>query len=107
MTNCNVLNLSDSEPKKFSIEQFRERLRPQDALDILEEVQNTVRDQWEVLSKNQIDALKLQSDIQFRKLAKIIPDIKAMDHNIGETASKVNFILNLNTDGGEKLVKSL
>jgi len=107
MTTKNTLQISDIDKKKFNLEQLRERLRPFDALDIINEVQGIVQDQWEQLSKNQIDALKLQTDIQFRKLSKIIPDVKAMDHGVGDTASKVNFILNLTGSPTEKETKVL
>lgn len=101
MASKNILTLDDTDPKQLTIEQLRERLRPSDALDVLQEVQDTLADQWENLSKNQIDALKLQADIQFKLLSKIIPDVKSMDHNIGDGSSKVNFIINL--DGGATL----
>ena len=91
----NALNLSIENQKQFTVDQLRERLRPFDALDLINEVQQIVQDEWQNLGKNQIDALKLQCDIQFRKLSKVLPDLKAMDHNMGETASKVNFVINM------------
>ena len=91
----NALQLTAEDQKKFTVDQLRERLRPFDSLDLINEVQEIVKQEWETLGKNQIDALKLQFDIQFRKLSKVLPDLKAMDHNMGETASKVNFIINL------------
>jgi hypothetical protein len=103
----NALQLSDIDKKQFTLEQLRERMRPFDALDIINEVQDIVRDQWEVLGKNQIDALKLQVDIQCRKLSKVLPDLKAMDHSVGESASKVNFIINLDGASPNKETKRL
>lgn len=79
----------------LSIEELRVRLRPHKCSEIINEVESTLRDEYYNLGKNQIDALKLLVDIQFRKLSKFMPDLKAMDHNVGETASKVNFIINL------------
>ncbi len=103
----NALQLNDIDKKQFTLEQLRERMRPFDALDIINEVQDIVRDQWEVLGKNQIDALKLQVDIQFRKLTKVLPDLKAMDHSVGESASKVNFVINLESNSPTKETKKL
>ena len=91
----NALQLSAEDQKKFTVDQLRERLRPFDSLDLINEVQEIVKQEWETLGKNQIDALKLQCDIQFRKLSKVLPDLKAMDHNMGDTASNVNFIINM------------
>lgn len=79
----------------FSIEQLRERLRPFDAVEILNEVQETLREEWRHLSKNQIDALRLQSDNQFRKLKFSVPELKAVDHSFNESNNKVNFVINM------------
>lgn len=107
MTTKTTLTITDLDKREFNLAQLRDRLRPFDCLDLINEVQDIVQDQWEVLSKNQIDALKLQTDIQFRKLLKILPDLKAMDHAVGESASKVNFIINLDGIKPEKETKTL
>lgn len=91
----NATPVSQIDRKAFSVDQLRERLRPFDAVDIINEVQDTLREEWRGLGKNQIDALKLQVEIQFRKLAKVLPELKAMDHTIGEGSSKVNFVIHM------------
>lgn len=97
MTTDTLNPISESRPKASSIDAIRERLRPHDCVDIINEIESTLRDEWSNLGKNQVDGLKLLADIEFRKLAKILPDLKAMDHGIGETASKVNFVINLDS----------
>ena len=90
-----VTPIAELDRKAYAVDQLRDRLRPFDAVDTINEIQTIIRDEWRTMGKNQVDALKLQSDIQFRKLSKILPDLKAMDHSVGETASKVNFIINM------------
>lgn len=90
-----VIPITEIDRKQYAVDQLRDRLRPFDAVDTINEIQIIIKDEWRMLGKNQIDALKLQSDIQFRKLSKLLPDLKAMDHSVGDTASKVNFIINM------------
>ncbi len=87
--------ITEIDRKVLNAEELRTRLRPFDAVDIINEIQAIIQTEHRSMGKNQIDALKLQADIQFRKLAKILPDLKAMDHQMGDTASKVNFIINM------------
>lgn len=89
-----VANLAEK-ASTTSVDLLRDRLRPADAITAIREIEGILLDEWRGLTRNQIDALKLRTDIQFRKLSKVLPDLKAMDHNVGDTASKVTFVLNL------------
>jgi len=107
MENHTPINVNSLDKKTVALDQLRDRLRPFDAVDLINEVQDTISEEWRTMSRNQIDALKLQADIQFRKLSKLLPDLKAMDHSMGDTASKVNFIINMpnsSTATGDKRV---
>lgn len=103
MAKSNVIDLQAAPAGALSLEELRGRLRPADALDKIMEVSEILQDQWEVLGKNQIDALKAQADINFRILAKSIPDMKSADSTSGSSASKVNFFLNLDGNRTTKL----
>ena len=60
MTTDTPNDITELRPKASSIDLIRERLRPHDCVDILNEVEATVRDEWQNLGKNQIDGLKQQ-----------------------------------------------
>jgi len=90
-----IVPFGDINPVTFVIDKLRVRLRPNESVGIIQDIEEILLDKWPTLTKNQIDALKLIVDIQFRKLAKILPDLKLMEHGMGETASKVNFIINV------------
>jgi hypothetical protein len=107
MTTQSVLDLSEIKQKSFSIEQLRARLRPSDSLDQLFDCRNILINQWEDLGKNQIDAIKTRIDLELRLLNKTLPDLKVMEHGVGESAHKVNFIINLNGDKPEAEVRTL
>jgi len=108
MTSQNVLSLNDLKvSKELTIAQLRSRLRPADSLDQLSTVRDILIDRWEELGKNQIDALKTRIDLEMRLLNKTLPDLKVMDHQMGESASKVNFVINLNGPNNETVVKTL
>ena len=94
-TDTAIVPFGDINPVTFVIDKLRVRLRPNESVGIIQDIEEILLDKWPTLTKNQIDSLKLIVDIQFRKLAKIMPDLKMMDHNMGETASKVNFIINV------------
>lgn len=88
------LKASEIDQELFTVEQLRTRLRPFDSIDLINEVQNTLKAEWRSLSKNQIEALSLQVNIQFRKLTKVLPELKATDHTISGGNSKVTFVIN-------------
>jgi hypothetical protein len=81
--------------QEYNTDILRKRVRPLDVFDEIDEVGDILAREWEALTKNQIDALKLRVDILFRKLAKVLPDLKLMEHDVGDTAGKVTFIMNL------------
>jgi hypothetical protein len=90
-----IVPFGDINPVNFVIDTLRTRLRPNESVGIIQDIEEILLERWPTLTKNQIDSLKLIVDIQFRKLAKIMPDLKMMDHSMGETAAKVNFIINV------------
>jgi hypothetical protein len=103
MAKSNVIDLTTPTTGALSLEELRSRLRPADALDKILEVSGILQDQWEMLGKNQIDALKAQAELNFRLLAKTIPDMKSIDQSAGSAPAKVNFFLNLDGNQTKKL----
>jgi len=84
--------------KLSAAELLRARISPSDCLSKLAEVEGIVQQDWSILRKNQIDALRLQADIQFRKLQKILPDLKSTALTVGDSDSKVQFIIRREAD---------
>lgn len=68
---------------------LRDKLKAEKAIDDLDLVNETVRTLWNDLSAPQVGALKLLADNAWRKLAKVLPDLKAVEHDIGENAEKL------------------
>jgi hypothetical protein len=58
---------------------IRAKINAHECLDTLKEISATFTNQWQVLGKNQIDSLKANADIQFKLLAKVLPDMKSME----------------------------
>jgi hypothetical protein len=53
----------------------------------LEEIQVRLRDCGPTLTSRALSALKLEIETIFRKLAKILPDEKVVEHDIGENVA--------------------
>jgi hypothetical protein len=68
---------------------LRDKLKAESAIDDLDMVSATVKAKWEELSAPQVGALKLLADNAWRKLAKVLPDVKAVEHDVGENAEKL------------------
>lgn len=96
------MEISVKDQQTFTIEQLRERLKPFNALDIIVEVQETLRDEWRDLTHTQVKALELQKDIQFQKLRYAIPELKAVEHSFNDSKSKVHFHINMGQPDGKK-----
>lgn len=97
----NVISIDSLRQDAMSLDMLRPQLKIQEALQDLNEVAEIVRNDWEILNKNQIEANRLRVDIARIKLAKVIPDIKAIEHSAGDKSSRVQFVINL----GEEQVK--
>lgn len=93
--------------RPISVSELTERTDTPDALRRHLDVESAVRDlnevgrllysQWATLNKNQIDANRLRVEIAKVKLAKALPDLKAMEHSAGDSADKVQFVINLDS----------
>jgi hypothetical protein len=59
----------------------RDRLRAWQFLRRLREIDAVLAEKWETLEQAAIQALRLRADIQFRQLAKVMPDRKAIEHS--------------------------
>lgn len=68
---------------------LRDKLKAERAIDDLDMVNDTVRTKWGELSAPQVGALKLLADNAWRKLAKVLPDVKAVEHDVGENTEKL------------------
>lgn len=63
---------------------LRDKLNAEKAIDDIALVDKTVREKWQRMSAPQVGALKLLADNSWRKLAKVLPDVKAVEVDIGE-----------------------
>lgn len=65
----------------------RENIRIGICLSKLDWIEKQVETRLSTLDLGEVPALKLLADIQFRKLAKVLPDLKAIDHQGDLTVS--------------------
>jgi hypothetical protein len=98
-----IVTLESLQSGAINLDQMRSQLRINDAISDLNDVANILRYDWETLSKNQIEAQRLRVDVARIKLAKAMPDMKAIEHSVGDPTSKVQFVINLGDDGTKKL----
>lgn len=101
--NTQITSVDDLKAAPLSVDQLRKQLRVNDAISDMNDVAQILRFDWQDLSKNQIEACRLRVDIARIKLAKVMPDIKAIEHTAGGDTSKVQFVINLGPDGAKTL----
>lgn len=65
-------------------EAIRESLKAQEYLRQLETTAKTIQKEWKSMSSEQSSALRLLADINFKRLAKVLPDLKVVEHSGGE-----------------------
>jgi len=77
--------------KRIRKEALREGLKGREYLRQLDNIDKIVSDEWKTLDGPQIQALKLKADLQFRRLAKVLPDLKATEltGNVDQTLTVV------------------
>ena len=65
--------------KKARLDALRESLKGGEYLRQIEEVCKELGHNWRELSSEQIAALRLKADINFRRLNKVLPDLKQVE----------------------------
>ena len=60
-------------------ENLREELKAREYLRQLEQVDEIVSENWKTLGATEVAALRLKADINFKRLAKVLPDVKAIE----------------------------
>jgi len=80
---------------------LRAKINGRNCLTVIDNIDKTFSEEWRSLGKNQVDALKARTEIQFRKLAKVLPDLKSVEVR-ADPESPVKFILNTVKEDGAK-----
>ena len=60
-------------------EALREELKAREYLRQLDQVNDQLTENWQVLSSEQVSALRLKTDLNFKRLSKVLPDLKAIE----------------------------
>lgn len=60
-------------------DKWRDNISAAKRLSTLEKIQDELAANWRILTGEQVAALRLLTDIQFRMLAKVLPDLKAVE----------------------------
>lgn len=66
-------------------------VNPTEAIGRLKQIDEILRDRWSELTRTEIEALRLAHDLQFKLLAKVMPDQKAVEI-AGKKDAPVQFI---------------
>jgi hypothetical protein len=74
---------------------IRESLQTGEYLRQIEEVSDVVNAKWDELSANQIQALKLRADLNFKRLNKVLPDLKSIDMVVDDARGKHEQMLDM------------
>jgi hypothetical protein len=68
---------------------LREAIQAEKLLSDLEVIRKRAMRTAKKMSANEVGALKLSADIACRQLAKVLPDVKAVEHDPGEHAENL------------------
>jgi hypothetical protein len=68
---------------------LREKLKAEEALADIEKTEQLLADNYKTLSAPQVGALRAVLESKWRKVAKILPDLKAVEHEPGENAERL------------------
>lgn len=68
---------------------LREKIKAEALLDDLELIRKQCMDNAPTMTANQVGALKLAADIATKQLSKVLPDVKAVEHDPGEHTEKL------------------
>lgn len=80
--------------KLTAAELIRKRINPHDCLSKIHTVEDVLAEEWATLTRVQVEALRLQADIQFKKLMKVLPDMKATELSVSSSDNtKVRFVI--------------
>lgn len=72
---------------------LREELQAREYLRQLQEIDKELCDNWKQMKSDSVAALRLRADINFKRLAKVLPDIKAIEHS-GPEGEAVETVIN-------------
>ncbi len=67
--------------KRVRREALREELQAKEYLRQLDEIDKEITENWRSLSSENTSALRLKADINFKRLSKCLPDLKAIEHS--------------------------
>lgn len=98
MTETNALTPAELvNSQALSVAQLRERLRPFDAIDIINEISATIQAEGPTMRRDYTMALELQFKIQVFRLSKFMPELKAIDHSFSDPTNKVTFNIHMDS----------
>lgn len=70
-------------------EEIRELINGLDAIRSLNAIDQVLQARSEDITKNEVAALSLRVRIQFGKLAKVLPDLKSIEHNHQDAVTRL------------------
>ena len=74
-------NLRNTKLYKANQLALRDKLKAGEYIKQIDEVSTTLQAQWQSLDRDQLSGLKLIADINFKRLNKVLPDLKSIEVN--------------------------
>jgi len=65
--------------KEIRQEALREELKAREYLRQLQDIDDTIRKNWESMETAQVSALRLRADINFKRLDKVLPNLTSVE----------------------------
>lgn len=65
--------------REMRMDALREELKAREYLTQIANIAQILNDTWEEIGLSQVAALRLHAELNFKRLAKILPDLKAID----------------------------
>ncbi len=75
-------NARGAQNRKLRRDALREELKAREYLRQIEEIDGTLQENWRDLASGELQALKLRADLQFRRLAKVLPDLRLSSERV-------------------------
>lgn len=75
-------NARGAQNRKVRRDALREELQAREYLRQIDEIDRTLQGNWRDLASGELQALKLRADLQFRRLAKVLPDLRLSSERV-------------------------
>jgi hypothetical protein len=95
-------NARGAQTRKLRRDALREELQAREYLRQIDAIDQTLQENWRDLASGELQALKLRADLQFRRLAKVLPDLRLSSQRVS-----VNGLSGSLTEMGRQIIAAI